>query len=95
MPYAPAGNMFAASGIIAATSTGSPNLTDISTDGRPGPTLAAAVIGVVSLSGVLLQAYPPNNASDMSLPLANITQTLVFGPADSAFQGSVVQATGR
>ena len=91
----PAGDMFAASGTIAASSSGSPNLTDISRDGRPGPTLAAAVIGAVSLSGVLLQAYPANNASDMNLPLANITQTLVFGPAASAFQGSVVQATGR
>ena len=87
--------MYAASGIIAASSTGSPDLTDISTDGRPGPTLAAAVIGAVSLSGVLLQAYPANNASDMKLPLAYVTQTLVFGPADSAFLGSVVQAIGR
>ena len=91
----PAGDMFAASGLIAASSMGSPNLTDISTDGRPGPTLAAAVIGAVSLSGVLLQAYPANNASDMNLPQANVTQTFVFGPADSAFLGSVVQATGR
>ena len=91
----PAGDMFAVFGIIAASSTGSPNLTDISMGGRPGPTLAAAVIGAVALSGVLLQAYPAGNASDMNLPLANVTQTLVFGPADSAFQGSVVQATGR
>ena len=91
----PAGDMFAASGIIAASSTGSPNLTDVSTDGRPGRTLAAAVIGTVSLSGVLLQPYPASNASNMALPLANVTQTLVFGPADSAFLGSVVQATGR
>ncbi len=88
----PAGDLYAASEIIGASSTGSPNLTDISPDGRPGPTLAAAVIGTVSLCRCTAAG---SKASNVNLPLANVTQRLVLGPADSAFQSSVVQPTGR